>query len=135
MRARHTAASDAVVLLVVGGVLLASVVPTHGTTGGALLGVGVDKWLHAAGFAALAVSLSASRVARGWRPGRVALAALAVGAAVEVLQWPIPWRDASGLDLLADAVGVAVGLGAWAAWTTWSARKRRATPGSRDRSE
>ncbi|MFB6096687.1 MAG: VanZ family protein [Haloferacaceae archaeon] len=124
MRVRHTAASDAVLVLVVGGLLLASAVPTRGTTGGSLLGVGVDKWLHAAGFATVVISLAASRYARGWSSARVALAALALGAAVEVLQFPIPWRDASGLDLLADAVGVVLGLGAWAAWEAWTARGR-----------
>jgi VanZ family protein len=51
----------------------------------------------------------------GWRaaPRTLALAfviALALGAAVEVVQGPIPYRDASFFDLAVDVAGAAVGL-------------------------
>ena len=69
-----------------------------------------DKLLHFSAFAALAVS---SALALG--PGRrnhavIAGALLLYGALIEILQLLVPGRDASALDLLADAAGIAGGL-------------------------
>lgn len=66
-----------------------------------------DKVKHALAFAALALL--------GWRAGyREALhlgaGLLALGGAIEVAQSFTPWRSAEWADLLADAIGVAVGL-------------------------
>ncbi len=70
---------------------------------------GGDKLLHALGFACL----------MGWWgnvfPGRqarwiAACGCLAYGVLVEVLQWFNPPRTADALDVLADAVGIALGL-------------------------
>jgi VanZ family protein len=49
------------------------------------------------------------------RPRRIAVFAVALGALVEVLQWAMPLgRDGDVRDLLADSVGVALALLAWA---------------------
>jgi VanZ family protein len=50
-----------------------------------------------------------------WRPARIAGFALALGAAVEVLQATMPFgRDGDWRDWVADSVGVAVALVCWA---------------------
>jgi hypothetical protein len=72
---------------------------------------GVDKVVHATLFLALAVT---GRWA-GIRPALLGGLLVAYGAISEVLQAVIPIeRDGSPWDLLADAVGVALGLGLWA---------------------
>ena len=66
-----------------------------------------DKLVHGALFAALAVT---ARMAGG-RPAVVAAALVAYAGASEVLQGVLPiHRDAEWGDVLADVVGVAVGL-------------------------
>ncbi len=70
----------------------------------------VDKLEHAAAFATLtAVALLASR------PGlrislQVALGMLGYGAFIELVQTFLPTRQGDWPDLLADAVGIAIGL-------------------------
>lgn len=68
---------------------------------------------HFAAYALLGVLLGLAF--GGWEsPGRgVALAwvlAAALGALVEVVQGPLPYRDAQAADMLVNAVGAAVGL-------------------------
>ena len=116
--------TDRRVILVAAAILVASVLPlgsgTGGATSGALLGVGLDKWLHAVGFAVLAAALVGYlERRRSPRPGRPAatlaravLLATLFGAGAELLQWPLPWRRASTADLAADAVGALVGAAA-----------------------
>jgi VanZ family protein len=58
---------------------------------------------------------------------RAALLAIALGAAVEVVQRYIG-RDASWGDLLADALGVAVALLIWAVWRRFRPREAFQTP-------
>ena len=83
---------------------------------------GVDKVVHATLFLALAVT---GRWA-GIRPALLGGLLVAYGAISEVLQAVIPIeRDGSPWDLLADAVGVALGLGVWAV----GARRRPRGPG------
>lgn len=60
---------------------------------------------------------------------RAALLAIALGAAVEVVQRYIG-RDASWGDLLADALGVAVALLIWAVWRRFRPREAFQTPKS-----
>ena len=71
-----------------------------------------DKLNHAMAFASLAFcghwSLGNGRA----RWFGVPLALLAYGGAIELLQLNIPGRDGEWADLLGDAVGIALGLGA-----------------------
>lgn len=73
------------------------------------LSTGWDKSNHALAFAALLVSC---RLA--W-PRQHAwlfiLALLAYGGLIEILQTQVPGRDGDLMDLLADSVGLALGLG------------------------
>jgi len=109
----------AVVGLVAAGIVAVSVVPT-GTavqTTGPLDLVGVDKYFHALGYAGLAVTLAYALAE--WSPRRAAAAVFATafvcGLAVELLQLSLPYRQYSGLDLLANAVGATVVASTWAA--------------------
>lgn len=45
--------------------------------------------------------------------GTVALSVLAFGMSIELIQAPLPYRDFSLWDLLADSVGMALGLAPW----------------------
>ncbi|HEX6363428.1 MAG TPA: VanZ family protein [Albitalea sp.] len=87
---------------------------------------GWDKLNHVLAFAALAV---AGRFALGPlpRPGRwVWLALLPYGMAIELLQTLVPARSAEWSDVLADAVGIAVGL--LLAAVAAGRRRRRGAP-------
>lgn len=68
-----------------------------------------DKLLHALAFLAftLLAWLGWPRRMRwnGWPAGL-----LVYGAAIELAQWLLPWRDASLLDWLTDASGVGLGM-------------------------
>ncbi len=69
-----------------------------------------DKINHLLAFSSLAVA-AAFAVAPGAR--RLALAALgllAYGGMIEIVQSQLPYRSGEWLDLLADAVGIALGL-------------------------
>lgn len=73
---------------------------------------GLDKAGHAGLFAALTVAALGSV---SGRRARLALALLAYGALVELVQSFLPLRSADGWDLVADAVGIALGFAAWRA--------------------
>ncbi|NCT81957.1 MAG: VanZ family protein [Comamonadaceae bacterium] len=75
---------------------------------------GWDKSNHALAFAALAFAgvWALWPSPRHW--GRLALALLAYGAAIEIAQGWLPPRSADALDLLADGCGIVLGL--LAAW-------------------
>lgn len=82
--------------------------------GGSGLG-NLDKLMHGAAFFALALTAALAQRPSPRNTWRLTAALLAYGALIEVAQRWIPGRDASGLDLLADAVGTACGLAvAWA---------------------
>lgn len=89
-------------------VVAASLLPSDGgATAATLLGVGADKWLHAAGYAVLAALVDADH-----GPWPVVVAAVALlGVGVELLQWPLATRDANALDAAANTVGAAAGVG------------------------
>ncbi len=71
---------------------------------------GLDKWVHAALFGALAFMTYWSL-----RPGMRFLTSVAVGVAaaglVELLQSPLPYRSGDVWDFAAGAVGVVLGAG------------------------
>ena len=69
--------------------------------------LGWDKLNHAAAFVTLAAVTSLGRVS-GWV--RIAWSLLAYGTLIEILQYFTPTRSAEWGDLLADAVGIALGL-------------------------
>jgi VanZ family protein len=71
------------------------------------ISTGWDKANHALAFAALAFS---SRFAGARRAWLVFIALLTYGGAIELLQMQIPNRDGDWHDLLADGVGIALGL-------------------------
>lgn len=80
-----------------------------------------DKVKHALSFAVL--------VGLGWRGGfrsmlRLTLGLLVLGASIEVAQSFTPTRSAEWGDLLADAVGIAVGVG----WVRWIERRSGRLP-------
>jgi VanZ family protein len=79
-----------------------------------LLGITLDKWVHAASYGALALLLAWGRHARGWVTV-AALAAVAVlyGAGVELLQALVPSRGTSGADFVANAAGAVLAGLAW----------------------
>jgi VanZ family protein len=82
----------------------------------ALLGIALDKWVHAASYGTLAVLLAWGRQARD----ATAVAALVAvsacyGAGVELLQGLVPSRGVSGADFLANAVGAVLAGLAWLA--------------------
>ncbi|WP_456450314.1 VanZ family protein [Hydrogenimonas sp.] len=62
-----------------------------------------DKLKHAAAFAVLSLLFWG-----GWRTGAAALFGwmMGIGFFIEAVQNFLPWREASGWDLLADGVGV-----------------------------
>ena len=81
---------------------------------------GWDKLNHVAAFAALAVTASLG-FARAW--ARVGVSLLAYGALIEVVQAFIPNRSADWDDLLADAIGIALGLALAAGASRWLRRR------------
>lgn len=114
------------------GVLVLSLLPP---SAGSVVTVGWDKANHASAFFALAV------LGLGGYPGRTAFVCaglLGYGVLVELLQGTTTWRAAEAADLLADAIGIAVGVVAVAmmrrAGVSWPAAasrdaSRRATAG------
>ncbi|MFT7723483.1 MAG: VanZ family protein [Roseateles sp.] len=74
------------------------------------LDTGWDKANHTLAFAALAFTAARALWPRPRQWGWLVLALLAYGAGIEVAQGFLPPREASMLDLLADASGIAAGL-------------------------
>lgn len=82
---------------------------------------GWDKVDHVFAFATLAL------LGMGAFPGRLRLllpALLAFGVLIECLQALTPHRQASGVDILADAIGIAIGV----AVGLWIVARRRLRP-------
>lgn len=92
-----------VLMLVVGGLALSPLPPTS-------LDTGWDKVNHALAFAALAFSGHWSLRTPRARWLLLPLALLAYGGAIELAQLCVPSRSGEWADLLADAVGLSVGL-------------------------
>lgn len=101
--------------------------------------LGLDKWLHAAGYAAFAVLSAYAFVPRwrGTRRGLIATLLLAggYGLAMEVVQGPLAYRSFDPADAVANVFGalvvvLAVGLGSRV--LAWRSRRSQPDPG-RDR--
>ncbi len=65
-----------------------------------------DKLKHATAFAALALLVDFSFPASRFGLVKI-LALLGYGVAIEVVQYFLPWRQASALDIAADSLGIA----------------------------
>ena len=84
-----------------------------------------DKLQHALAFATLALVASLA-----WHPGprtetRVAIGLLLYGLMIEGVQMHLPSRTASAADVLADAVGIALGLLLARQMRRWARNPRR----------
>jgi len=106
-------------------ILAASIAPTSGGDALPVVPLGADAWLHVTGYAALSVTLSRALAAGSRRippaVGLAAVAAVAFGAGVELLQTAVPTRGFSWSDIVANAVGSALGGVGW-----WRSRRRYA---------
>lgn len=85
-----------------------------------------DKLNHFAAFASLAL-VGFMGLQRRWVP--VALGLLAYGGLIELLQSALPARVGSWADLLADGIGIGLGLLLAATVARLAAAPRRAAPG------
>ncbi len=90
------------------------------------LAVGADKWLHAAGYAALAAAVAYTLADAGdghhdrQLAGAVALVvAVALGVAVELAQTTAPGRVFDFTDILANVAGAALAAAAWVVCARW----------------
>ncbi|QIO24075.1 VanZ family protein [Haloarcula sp. JP-L23] len=97
--------------------LVTSLVPVPGSGADAvptLLGVALDKWVHAGSYGTLTVLLAWRQRTRTVTAVAL-LAALTVGygAGIEILQGLVATRDTSGADFVANAVGAALASVAW----------------------
>jgi hypothetical protein len=133
-----TLGAVAAVAVLVGSLLPAPTAATDGVSVATPLGVGLDKWVHAASYAVVAGLASAGYVGGRdrWsesKPPRphaalaLALTLVAVvvlvgvfGAVVEAAQSVVPGRTTSGADALANTVGAVVGVVGW-----WTIRRLR----------
>ena len=71
---------------------------------------GWDKMNHLLAFSVLAACASFAWAGTRWRFAWVTLALLAYGVFIEVVQTQIPGRSGEWPDLLADSLGIAIGL-------------------------
>ncbi|MEM8815804.1 MAG: VanZ family protein [Pseudomonadota bacterium] len=95
---------------------------------------GIDKWAHFFAFLFLAMWFSGLyRVRNYWR---VALGLLAFGILIELCQRAVGYRSAEWMDVVADALGILVGLslgwlglGGWCrGFEAWWLRRREPSP-------
>ncbi|HYE01533.1 MAG TPA: VanZ family protein [Alphaproteobacteria bacterium] len=100
-------AAGAALVIATAAIAAASLTPSLAPPGE----FGIDKLLHALGFAGLAVLATAAFRGRGTHLFAYALL-LAVGAGIEVAQSWVPGRQGSLLDLLADGAGLLLGAAA-----------------------
>ncbi|WP_135304247.1 VanZ family protein [Haloarcula amylovorans] len=97
--------------------LVTSLLPAPESVGGqvpALLGIPLDKWVHAFGYGVLTGLLAWGRTARKVT-AVAALAGVAVtfGAGIELLQGLVPSRGTSRLDFVANVIGAVLAGLAW----------------------
>lgn len=98
-------------------VLVTSLLPVPESAGErvpALLGLGLDKWVHAAGYAVLTALLAWGRDVREAGPvAVVAVVVIAFGVGVELLQELVPSRGAEAADVAANAGGAVAAAVGW----------------------
>ncbi|ELZ93125.1 VanZ family protein [Haloferax sulfurifontis] len=98
-------------------VLVVSVVPTPPgslTPMGPFGLVGLDKWVHAVGYAGLGFAVASAIRARGREEVAAAVvAAGAFGAGIELVQATLPYRSFGVADAGANLVGAALGGIVW----------------------
>lgn len=91
--------------------------PAGGITRGPLGVLPLSVWLHAAGYAGLAVAVAYAMTdsARpGWQVVAVAFgAAVAYGVGIELAQATVPAREFSYADMGVNALGAGLAAGAW----------------------
>ena len=81
----------------------------------------IDKWSHVASFAVLALWFSGQYARSSY--WRIALALLAYGVLIELCQRMVGYRHAEWADVVADIIGIALGLLiAWIGMGGWSQR-------------
>jgi len=100
---RHWRVISLLLFVVVMVLALMPQVPTEFSTGW-------DKLNHALAFCALAFAWRLGFPGGGWRWVQLGLALLATGGAIEIVQQFVPGRQADWADLLADAIGAAIGM-------------------------
>jgi VanZ family protein len=80
-----------------------------------------DKWVHGMIFALLAIWFAGQYRRRSY--WRIGIGLIAFGALIESCQGLVSYRSAEWLDIVADAAGIAVGLGIALAglggWSVW----------------
>lgn len=93
-------------------VLLAAITPAvwfwPDRVGLALWFGAVDKWAHAATFAALAVWFAGQYRARSY--WRIAIGLIVFGLLIELCQRMVSYRTAEWFDVAADGIGIIIGL-------------------------
>jgi VanZ family protein len=67
-----------------------------------------DKWLHGLTFTFLTVWFSGQYARQSY--WRLAAGMLAFGAFIEVCQYMLSYRNAESMDLVADSIGIVIGL-------------------------
>jgi VanZ family protein len=107
------------VTLVAGVILYSSLIepPGAGLAPAGPFGlVGLDKWLHALAYGALAAVLAVA-LARDALAALVLVVCLAIGygIGIELVQATVPERSASALDAAADACGALASVAGWRA--------------------
>jgi len=79
-----------------------------------LLGVTLDKWVHAGSYGGLTALLARAHQRRELAAVAVLVAvAVGYGGGIELLQGLVPSRSSSLADLIANTVGAVVGGGLW----------------------
>lgn len=93
--------------VIVAGVIFGSVAP--GVLENTLNFPGADKLGHAASYCLLVIWFSGLFARRHF--ALLAVAMVALGLVLEIIQWQLPYREFELADLLANASGVVLGLG------------------------
>ena len=82
---------------------------------------GADKWLHGLTFAFLAIWFAGQYQPTAY--WRIAMGLIAFGALIEICQSAIAYRSAEWFDMIANVIGIGVGLtialigvGGWCVW-------------------